>query len=223
MPTTLITGANRGIGLALVREFIDRGDHVIATARDIGAATELRATGAELHRLDIADPHSIETFKEELEGRPVDRLINNAGIGARAGLGDLDYGEFEKVLAVNTIAPIRVTEALVDNVAASSARTVVVISSQLGSIKISDGGWGLIYRTSKAALNMAFRAAAITLAERGITTLTLHPGHVATDMGGKNAPVSPEQSARGLADVILNTEPAGELRFFDYTGKELPW
>lgn len=223
MPTTLITGANRGIGLALVREFIERGDHVIATARDIGAATELKATGAEIHRLDVKDPHSVEVLKDELDGRPIDRLINNAGVGSRAGLGQLDYQEFADVLAVNTIAPIRLTEALADNVAASSARMVVAISSQLGSIKISDGGWGLIYRTSKAGLNMALRAAAITLAERGITVLTLHPGHVATDMGGHSAPVSPQTSARGLTDVILNAEPAGELRFFDYTGKELPW
>lgn len=223
MPTTLITGANRGIGLALTREFIARGDTVHATARDPGNAEDLKATGAHVHRLDVSSAHSITSLKEAFDGIPIDRLINNAGVGARSSLGELDYEEFERVLIVNTIAPIRMIEAFADNVAESEGRMIASVSSTMGSIAHTDAGWGLIYRTSKAALNMALRAAARTLAERDITLLTLHPGWVSTDMGGPQAPVTPEESAKGLAEVILTAGPATELRFLDYQGKDLPW
>lgn len=223
MPTTLITGANRGIGLALAKEFLARGDTVHATARDPGNADALKATGAQVHRLDVADPHSIASLKEIFVETPIDRLINNAGLGARGSLGELDYQEFERVLAVNTIAPVRMIEAFADNVAASDGRMIASLSSQLGSIGNTDAGWGLIYRTSKAGLNMALRAAARTLADRNVTLLALHPGWVATDMGGEQAPLSPEDSAKGLVDVILAAEPSDELRFLDYRGETLPW
>lgn len=223
MSTILITGANRGIGLALVREFLSRGDDVIATARRPQTADELNETGAEIHALDVTDPASIAALAASLDGRPIDILINNAGVGARDGFGDLDYDEFAHVLAVNTIAPIRVMEALQPNLEAGSGRMAAAISSKVGSIAETDAGWALAYRTSKAGLNMALRAAARTLAERQITVLALHPGWVATDMGGAQAPTSPEESAKGLADVILKAGPAEELRFFDFTGKSLPW
>ncbi|MEO0817428.1 MAG: SDR family oxidoreductase [Pseudomonadota bacterium] len=223
MPTTLITGANRGIGLALAAEFKARGHTVIATARDPQSATELKATGAAVHRLDVTDHAAIAVLAQELDGTPIDILINNAGLGARAGIGQLDYDEFRTVLEVNTISPVAMAEAFTPHLAASELKTLAVISSQLGSIEISDAGWALIYRTSKAAVNMAYRAAAVTLAEQGITTLTLHPGHVETDMGGKGAPVKPADSASGLADVILGAGPAKELRFMDYKGNTLPW
>ncbi|MDP3460421.1 MAG: SDR family NAD(P)-dependent oxidoreductase, partial [Hyphomonas sp.] len=107
MPTTLITGANRGIGLALVREFQSNGHTVIATARDPAAATALKATGAELHALDVSDAVSIKALVAALKGRPIDFLINNAGLGDRADMPRLDYDRFEEILRVNTIAPIR--------------------------------------------------------------------------------------------------------------------
>ena len=224
MPTTLLTGANRGIGLALTREFVARGHHVIATARDPGKAEELNATGADVHRLDVSDTESVINFDAELNGIPIDIVINNAGVaGGRQPVGQTDFESFARTLAVNTIAPVRLMEVLADNVAASELKLMTVISSQLGSIQNTDASWGLIYRTSKAAVNMAFRTAAIALAEQGITCLTLHPGHVETDMGGKGAPVKPADSAKGLADVILGAGPSKELRFLDWQGRTLPW
>lgn len=223
MPTTLITGANRGIGLALVREFQAKGHTVIATARDPGAATALQSTGVELHALDVADPASIKALAAALKGRPVDFLINNAGLGDRADMPRLDYDRFEEILRVNTIAPIRVLDALTPNLAAGKEKVAAALSSQLGSIQNTNMGFGLAYRVSKAGLNMGLRTAAHTLAEHGITLLALHPGWVKTDMGGEAAPVEPAASASGLYKVITGSGPSKELRFLDYEGKTLPW
>jgi len=223
MPTTLITGANRGIGLALVKEFLARGHHVIGTARDVNAADELVATGAEVHPLEVTSAESTTELVASLDGRPIDYAIANAGVGAFGAFGELDYDLFKRTLDINTLGPLRTLEALTPNVAASEAKMMAAITSQLGSIQISDAGWGLIYRTSKAALNMALRAAAKTAAEQGITILTLHPGHVRTVMGGDTAPTLPGESAKGLADVILSAGPATELRYMDFKGETLPW
>jgi NAD(P)-dependent dehydrogenase (short-subunit alcohol dehydrogenase family) len=223
MPITLITGANRGIGLALVREFQKHGHAVIATARDPGASAELKATGAELHALDVSDAASIKALAETLKGRALDFLINNAGLGDRADMPRLDYVRFEELLRVNTIAPIRVLDALTPNLAAGKQKIAAALSSQLGSIENTNMGFGLAYRVSKAGLNMGLRTAAHTLAEKGITLLALHPGWVKTDMGGEAAPVLPADSAAGLYKVITTAGPSKELRFFDFEGKTLPW
>jgi NAD(P)-dependent dehydrogenase (short-subunit alcohol dehydrogenase family) len=223
MPTTLITGANRGIGLALVREFQSRGHAVIATARDPAKAADLKATGAEVLALDVSDAASIAALAAALKGKPIDYLINNAGLGDRADMPRLDYDRFEELLRVNTVAPIRVLDALTPNLAAGSGKVAAALSSQLGSIENTNMSFGLAYRVSKAGLNMALRTAAHTLADEGITLLALHPGWVKTDMGGDNAPVEPADSAAGLYKVITGSGPSKELRFFDFQGKTLPW
>jgi NAD(P)-dependent dehydrogenase (short-subunit alcohol dehydrogenase family) len=223
MPTTLITGANRGIGLALVREFQSKGHTVIATARDPSKAADLKATGAELHALDVSDPASIRALAAALNGRPIDYLINNAGLGDRADMPGLDYDRFEELLRVNTIAPIRVLDALTPNLAAGEGKVAAALSSQLGSIENTNMGFGLAYRVSKAGLNMGLRTAAHTLAGKCITLLALHPGWVKTDMGGEAAPVLPADSAAGLFKVITGSGASKELRFFDWEGKTLPW
>lgn len=223
MPTVLITGANRGVGLALARQFLSNGFDVIGTAREPDKADELKAAGAKIMQLDVADPDSIAALKAGLGDTPLDYLINNAGIASSTGLGDLDYGEFEHVLRVNTLAPLRIIEALTDNVAAGDKKVIANLTSKMGSIDVTDAPSALIYRTSKAALNMALRTAVRSLAGQGISVLTLHPGWVKTDMGGPNALVSPEDSAAGLYKVITGTAPATELRFFDYEGNVLPW
>lgn len=223
MPTTLITGASRGIGLALVKEFMSRGHAVIAAARDPAAATGLKATGAELHALDVEDAASVSALAGDLKGRPVDFLINNAGLGDRADMPRLDYDRFEELLRVNTIAPIRVLDALTPNLAAGKGRIAAALSSQLGSIENTDMSFGLAYRVSKAGLNMGLRTAAHTLSAQGITLLALHPGWVKTDMGGDAALVEPAESAAGLFKVITGAGPSAELRFLDYQGKTLPW
>ena len=223
MPTVLITGANRGVGLALARQFLSNGYDVIGTAREPDKADELKAAGAKTMQLDVADPNSIAALKAGLGDTPLDYLVNNAGIASSTALGDLDYGEFEHVLRVNTIAPLRIIEALTDNVAAGDKKVIANLTSKMGSIEVTDAPSALIYRTSKAALNMALRTAARSLAGQGISVLTLHPGWGKTDMGGPNALVSPEDSAAGLYKVITGTAPATELRFFDYEGNILPW
>lgn len=223
MPTTLITGANRGIGLALVREFQSKGHTVIATARDPASAKDLKATGAELQALDVSDASSIDALVAAMKGRPIDILVNNAGVGDQADLTGLDYDRFEEILRVNTIAPIRVLDALTPNLVAGREKIAASLSSQMGSIANTTRSFGIAYRVSKAGLNMGLRAAAPSLAEQGITLLALHPGWVKTDMGGEGAPVEPADSAAGLYKVITEAGPSGELRFLDWQGATLPW
>jgi NAD(P)-dependent dehydrogenase (short-subunit alcohol dehydrogenase family) len=223
MPTTLITGANRGIGLALVREFQSKGHSVIATARDPDAATELKATGVKLYALDVSDAGSIAALAKSLKDTPLDFLINNAGLGDRADLAKLDYDRFEELLRVNTLAPLRVLDALTPNLSAGKDKIAAALSSQLGSIQNTDMGFGVAYRVSKAGLNMGLRAAAHSLSDQGISLLALHPGWVKTDMGGEAAPITPADSAAGLYKVITGAGPSGQLRFMDWEGKTLPW
>jgi NAD(P)-dependent dehydrogenase (short-subunit alcohol dehydrogenase family) len=223
MSTVLITGAGRGIGLALVSEFRAHGHDVIATVRDAKKGDALKALGADVHSLEVTDPASVAGFVKALGGKPIDYLINNAGVGERAAIGGLDYDLFAKVLEINTIAPMRMLEALTPNVTASEKKTAVAISSLMGSIDDVGNGYALIYRTSKAALNMAMRSAAFTLAEKGISLMVLHPGWVQTDMGGSQAPVTPAESAAGLYKVITGSGASNTLRFMDFTGKALKW
>jgi NAD(P)-dependent dehydrogenase (short-subunit alcohol dehydrogenase family) len=223
MPTTLITGANRGIGLELVRKFLAQGHDVIATARDPETSNELNATGARVYPLEVTDADSVAALKEAVGDQPIDYLINNAGIGSFAAFKDIDYDAFANMLAVNTIAPIRMIDTFLDNIAASDVKMAASLSSMMGSIENTQASFGLIYRTSKAGLNMALRAAAPELAEKGVTLLALHPGWVNTDMGGKQAPVNPAQSAAGLYTVITAAGPSSELRFLDFEGKTHPW
>ena len=223
MTTTLITGANRGIGLELVRKFLAQGHDVIATARDPETSNELNATGAKVYPLEVTDAASVAALKEAVGDQPIDYLINNAGIGSFAAFKDLDYDAFANMLAVNTIAPIRMIDTFLDNIAASDVKMAASLSSMMGSIENTQASFGLIYRTSKAGLNMALRAAAPELAEKGVTLLALHPGWVNTDMGGKQAPVNPAQSAAGLYTVITTAGPSSELRFLDFEGKTQPW
>ena len=223
MTTTLITGANRGIGLELVRKFLAQGHDVIATARDPETSNELNATGAKVYPLEVTDAASVAALKEAVGDQPIDYLINNAGIGSFAAFKDLDYDAFANMLAVNTIAPIRMIDTFLDNIAASDVKMAASLSSMMGSIENTQASFGLIYRTSKAGLNMALRAAAPELAEKGVTLLALHPGWVNTDMGGKQAPVNPAQSAAGLYTVITTAGPSSELRLLDFEGKTHPW
>jgi NAD(P)-dependent dehydrogenase (short-subunit alcohol dehydrogenase family) len=237
MPTTLITGANRGLGLEFVRQYAADGWQVIAGCRNPDQAAELqslvaRANGAvEPQRLDVADGRSVAELARKLAGRPIDLLVNNAGMGGsgRETLGQIDYERWQEVLAVNTLGPLRVTEALIDHVAASPQKRVVTVSSGLGSLGSlarqsgTGSGLGYAYRTSKAAVNMAMLALAHEVQPRGITAVILNPGWVRTDMGGPNARLSPEESIAGMRRVIADLTPADAGRFLSYDGTELPW
>lgn len=228
MPTALITGASRGIGLEFVRQYAAEGWRVHAACRDPGAAGPAFADIAgevHLHALDVRDTARIRALAEVLEGEALDLLVNNAGINPdpRRPLGQLDRDQWLEVLAVNAIAPTLIAEAFVPHVAQSGQRCIVGITSQLGSIGDNRSGGRYAYRSSKAALNMAFRSLARDLAPRGITVALLHPGHVETDMGGGEAPVPVADSVAGMRRVIAGLAPADSGGFWNFRGAVLPW
>jgi len=231
MPTVLITGANRGIGLAFARSFIADGWRVHACcrhpdkARDLRKAAEASGAATGLHRLDVTDGLKVASLARELIDEPIDVLINNAGVmGPRAAeFGKIDYDEWLPVLAVNVLGPMRLVERFARHVAKSERKLIVNISSRMGSIADNTSGGSYIYRSSKAALNMVSKSMANDLAGRGITVVTFHPGWVRTDMGGRNAAITPRESVDGMREVIARAGPADSGKFFNFDGRELPW
>jgi NAD(P)-dependent dehydrogenase (short-subunit alcohol dehydrogenase family) len=219
MPTVLITGASRGIGKALADQYKADGWDVIRTCRYLKGAGILDAL-----KLDVTDPDDVCDLAESLSGRPIDVLINNAGvIGQRdASLGSIDYRLWEETFRINTLAPIRVAEALVANVAASDRKTMVFISSAMGSIAQNTGGHYL-YRSTKAALNAAMVSLSHELLAHGVICVSMHPGWVQTDMGGPAAVVTMPDSAAGIRRVVGDLQPSDNGRFYDYAGDEIPW
>ena len=220
MSTILITGAGRGLGLELARQYAEDGWRVLGTVRD----GELGKIGAESFKLDVTDFAAAKTLAAKLKGEPLDVLYCNAGIIGKRGtaLGSFDYADWERILRVNLLGAAAVIEALVDNVAASERKTIAVMSSRLGSIS-ETSGMTLPYSTSKAALNLLAKALAETLRPRGIIVAALSPGWVRTDMGGQGAPLTPEVSVRGLRKVLggLRREDSG--KFFSHDGSQIPW
>lgn len=224
MPTVLISGANRGIGLEFVRQYAAEGWRVLACCRAPDAASDLRgvAGGVELHALDVSDPDAARRLAGLLDS-PIDVLIANAGVGARevGEFGAIDYAAFACVLAVNTLGAIALCEAFAPQLIKARGK-MATISSTLGSIADSTGGH-LAYRTSKAALNMATTAIAAALAPKGVAVAPFHPGWVQTDMGGASAPVTAAESVAGLRRRIGEMTPSAKPPFLDYSGRALAW
>lgn len=229
--TVMVTGANRGLGLEFVRQYSDAGCTVFATCRDPDAAPALGEIAASsdgrvrMLQLDVVDPARIAALRRSLAGKAIDLLINNAGVyGPRGGgIARLDEAAWLEVLRVNSIAPLQLTGALLENLDAGRDKTVIGISSRMGSIADNTSGGAYIYRSSKAALNAALRSASIDLRERGICVAILHPGWVATDMGGPQALIDTKRSVSGMRKVIasLTLEKSGS--FISYDGSEIPW
>ena len=225
----LITGTNRGIGLEFVRQYADAGYRVVACCRDPLKAASLNALAAAtggkvaVRALEVSDFGQIEQLATQMKGQAIDVLINSAGYYPRSSFGSIDYAEWQQAFLINTMAPMRMVECFVEQVAASRLRKVVTLSSTMGSIAANDSGGSYLYRTSKAATNMLMKNLAITLKPRDIAALTLHPGWVKTDMGGANAQITPEMSVAGMRAVIdaLSVENTG--RFLSYDGRENPW
>jgi NAD(P)-dependent dehydrogenase (short-subunit alcohol dehydrogenase family) len=221
----LITGASRGLGYELARQYAADGWKVIGTVRNAQGKAVVEKLGAEAHTADVADRKSISRVAARLKGVPIDVLVCNAGMHGPKDvpLGKLDYSIWEEVLRVNVLGAAAVVEALVENVAASERRVIVMISSRMGSIGDSRGGGEYLYPSSKAALNMLAKTLAIDLAHRGVTVVSISPGWVRTDMGGKDAPLAPETSIRGVRKVIdgLSLEKSG--KFFNHDGSAIAW
>jgi len=225
LPTLLITGANRGIGLALLRSFADDGWRIHACCRQPDRAKALKSVEGDirLHRVDVTDGLRVASLARELADEAIDVLINNAGIfGPRTGFGGTDYDHWLKVLAVNTLAPLRLAERFVEHVGRSERKLVVNVSSRMGSISQNSGG-AYIYRSSKAALNAVTKGLSADLAGRGITVVAVHPGWVQTDMGGAGADIPAETSAAGLRQVIDGLSEKDSGCFLNHDGEEIPW
>ncbi|BBK32649.1 short-subunit dehydrogenase [Stella humosa] len=221
MPTIVITGASRGIGLELAKAYRQDGATVIAGVRTPEAFPLL---GCRPLKLDVGDAGSVAAFAQALKGEPVDILINNAGIigPKRQSSHDMDFDGFLETLAINTLGPLRVTQALLPNLLLASGARVAVISSRMGSLSYATPD-RIAYRASKAAVNKVVQCLATDLAGKGVAVASLHPGWVRTDMGGAGADISPPESARGVKAVVDRLTVATTGRFWNYSGEELPW
>ena len=219
MSTILITGANRGIGLQLCMQLKARGEEVIAVCRT--PTDELAALGVRIiEGIDVTDSVSIGRLKREIADRPLDVLINDAGILKKETFGSLDYGSILEQFQVNALGPLRVTEALVDNLRSGSK--VVIVTSRMGSIGDNTSGGNYGYRASKTAVNQIGTNLKHELKPRGIAVALLHPGMVATGMTNGHG-ISPVKAAQGLIERIdaLSLQTSGG--FWHAEGYELPW
>ncbi len=236
MPSMLVTGASRGLGFEMVRQFGDDGWRIHACCRNPAGADALNALATAsdgaitVHTLDVGEPAQIDALAAALRGTPIDMLVNNAGLlghaideQAAGAFGTLDYENWMQVHAINTMAPLRVAEAFVDHVAASEMKLMFFMSTHMGSITDLAEGNFYPYRSSKAALNLLVKAISIDLTPRGVRTLAVHPGWVSTDMGSAAAPVTPPESIAGIRRVVAAYGDDQTGRFFQYDGKELPW
>lgn len=226
MPNVLITGAGKGLGFELARQYAAEGWHVFASVLDPSEQERVRALGEQV-RTFVADTTmraTLARMASELQGTPIDVLICNAGIYGPVGqaFGETDYDTWERVLRVNVLGSTATIEALIANVEASSRKLIVVMSSRLGSIAWNDGG-DPIYRSSKSALNQVVKTLSVDLAGRGITIVAVSPGWVRTDMGGPDAPLSPETSIAGVRKVIAGLTPKDTGKYLAFDGTENAW
>jgi len=230
MTTVLITGTNRGIGLEFVRQLLARGDTVLATCRHPDSAPALQQLQKENRQLrvlelDVASTESLQKFPQQLAADAIDIFINNAGVyGPRdASFGNVDGETWMSVLRVNSIAPILLTQLLIDKLRVGVDKKLLYVTSKMGSIDDNSGGGSYIYRSSKTALNAVVKSLAVDLADEGFKAAVLHPGWVLTDMGGPNALIDTATSVAGMMGVIdsLDIEQSGS--FFNYDGSVIPW
>ncbi len=231
MPTLLITGANRGLGLEISKEFLKLGWDVHATCRDPDSALELKAIQKansdllNIYKLDVSNDSQINELKEVIGKMPIDILFNNAGIyAAKSGeFGTSDRDTWLDSFNINVISPMKIMETFVDNVADSEKKIIANMSSKMGSIEDNSSGGSYAYRSTKTALNTVVMSASHDLKSKDITVLALHPGWVRTDMGGPNGELSVEESAAGILNNLKNASLIDTGSFFDIDGTIIPW
>jgi len=236
MPTVLITGANRGLGLEFSRQYAADGWGVFATARVPEKGEELRRLAAQysklsLHTLDITSEESVQDLVDALDGKPLDVLILNSGIYPREGqtIGQIDYEGWREAFETNVLGTIRMSEALLENVAASERKQIAAISTSLSSLRgvqgssVAQAGTSYQYRTTKTALNMAMSILAKEVAPRGIRVVIFDPGWVKTDMGGAHAQLTPQQSISGMRKVLAGNAMEISGKFLGHDGTLRPW
>ena len=219
MATIVITGANRGIGLEIARQCVDRGDEVIAVCRKSNEeldALDIRV----IDGVDVTSDESVARLASQLDGTRIDYLVNNAGILERTSLDDLDFNSMERQFRVNSIGPLRVTAALWPNLGVGSK--VFIITSRMGSIDDNTSGGSYGYRMSKAAVNIVGKSLSVDLKEAGIAVFLLHPGWVATDMTGQTG-IEVQESASGLIKRMDTLDMSDTGSFWHQEGYQLPW
>ncbi|MEO8342502.1 MAG: SDR family oxidoreductase [Gallionella sp.] len=232
MKTLLTTGANRGIGLEFCRQYAAEGWRVMACSRHPKKSVELNKLAAQypdlikVYSLDVTDHAEIAHLGQVLANESIDMLINNAGIypdADKKGFGHTDYEAWMQAFRINTMAPLKMAETFAPQISRSKQKTIVTVTSKMGSIADNSSGGNYLYRTSKAAVNMVVKNLAIDLKPNGIIAVVFHPGWVKTDMGGPNAMISAEQSVSGIRKMIVRLSLLDSGKFFAYTGAVIPW
>ena len=230
MKTIIVTGANRGIGLELVKQYCNRNYQVIGTYRDETTSGELISMSRNLdnlkvYSLDVSSDQSLKDFSSKLGETPVDIFINNAGVyGPRdSSFSNVDEKNWIPVFQTNVIAPLLLTQLIIENLRNGSQKKLIYITSKMGSIDDNKSGGAYIYRSSKTALNSVVKSISVDLAKDDMKVALLHPGWVRTDMGGPNGLIDTTASVSGMTQVIDSLGQSDSGCFFNYDGSKIPW
>ncbi|MEY4767432.1 MAG: hypothetical protein RL637_71 [Pseudomonadota bacterium] len=231
MPSVLVTGANRGLGLGFCQHYAVAGWQVFACCRQPENAQELQTLVTQyplvtIHKLDVSDFNQIQQLGNQLADQSLDIVIHNAGVyypDKQPQQTEFDYISWEQTFKINTLAPVKLSENLLPSLMKSDRRLIVAITSLMGSIADNGSGGSLAYRSSKSALNAAMKSLSIDWQDRKISVLILHPGWVKTDMGGEEAPTSIYESISGMTRVIESFTLAQSGQFLNFKNQLLPW
>lgn len=227
----LITGASRGIGLAMVNYCIEKNWRVFACCRHpfqaekLLALAQLSKNNVSVHVLDVSELATIQALAFELRNEKIDVLINNAGSygSDKNSFGKVDVNSWQETFMINSIAPLKIAEAFIEQLNMGSEKVIACISSKMASMDDNDSGGSYIYRSSKAALNSVVKSMSIDLADNEIKCVALHPGWVKTDMGGPNAEITTRESVTKLFDIMLSLKPVDNGRFIDIDATTIKW